>query len=211
MFHSILDLLLKISFWANFYSSYYIILSYLVKNSIQRNMNRRGEKRVGAWREKSLSFTKTEKEKWISNIGEQIIVIYIWKIDEKGHVYLENQASSTLNLRRWFRLCAISHLYWCSNSKVFVDVWLSPEKSIGEFSINKWVLWYGLRSEITISACNYFKVCLEYSGYASHFLFQARLVTCKSAKKWYLIRMCISCLCPFNSLLLETHKILSWK
>ena len=46
-FHSILDLLLKISFWANFYSSYYIILSYLVKNTIQRNMNRRGEKRVG--------------------------------------------------------------------------------------------------------------------------------------------------------------------
>ena len=27
------------------------VLSYLVKNSIQRNINRRGEKRIGAWRE----------------------------------------------------------------------------------------------------------------------------------------------------------------
>ena len=63
VFHSILDLLLKISFWANFYSSYYIILSYLVKNSIQRNVNRRGEKRVGAGREKSPSFTKITRAK----------------------------------------------------------------------------------------------------------------------------------------------------
>ena len=38
MFHSILDFLQKISFWANFYSSC---------NSIQRNMNRRGEPRKG--------------------------------------------------------------------------------------------------------------------------------------------------------------------
>ena len=37
-----------------------------------------------------------------------------------------------------------------------------------------------------------FKVCFEYSGYASHFLFHARLVTCKSAKKWYLMCMYIS-------------------
>ena len=44
-----------------------------------------------------------------------------------------------------------------------------------------------------------YNVCLEYSGYASHFLFHARLVTYKSAKKWNLMRMCISRLCPFNS------------
>ena len=62
VFHSIIDLLQKTSFWANFNSSYDIILSYLVKNSIQRNMNRRGEKRVGARRKKSLSFTKITKE-----------------------------------------------------------------------------------------------------------------------------------------------------
>ena len=56
--------------------------------------------------------------------------------------------------------------------------------------------------KITISyihrLCGYPVVCLEYSGYASHFLFHARLVTCKSAKKWYLMRICISWLCPFK-------------
>ena len=61
-FHSILDLLQKTSFEANFNPFYDIVLSYLVKNSIQRNMNRRGEKRVGAGREKSPSFTKITKE-----------------------------------------------------------------------------------------------------------------------------------------------------
>ena len=34
----------------------------------------------------------------ISNSGEQIIVTYIWKMDEKGYIYLENQALSTVNL-----------------------------------------------------------------------------------------------------------------
>ena len=55
-FHWIFDLLLKISFWANFFSSYYTVFSYLVENSIQRNMNRRGEKRVGDGRDKSPWF-----------------------------------------------------------------------------------------------------------------------------------------------------------
>ena len=126
VFHSILDLLLETPSCASFYSSCYIILSYLVKNSIQRKMNRRGEKHIGAGREKSPSFTKiTRENKWIKNNGEQIIVIkfiYIWTINQKVYTYLENQASSTLKLRQWFRLCLISHLYWWSNSAVFVDV-----------------------------------------------------------------------------------------
>ena len=50
------------SSWANFNSSNDIILSYLVENSYQRNMKKRGEKRVGAGREKSPSFTKITKE-----------------------------------------------------------------------------------------------------------------------------------------------------
>ena len=62
VFHSILGILLKTSFWANFNLPYDIILSYLVKTSIQKNMNTGGEKRVGAGREKSLSFTKITKE-----------------------------------------------------------------------------------------------------------------------------------------------------
>ena len=102
VFHSILDLLLKTSFWANFYLSYYIILSYLVKNSIQRNMNRRGEKCVSAGREKLHSFTKITREmnkkRWANN---HICFEYRW---EKGYMYLENQAFSTLNLRQWYRL-----------------------------------------------------------------------------------------------------------
>ena len=54
-------------------------------------------------------------------------------MDGKGHAYFENQAFTTVNLS--FILRAISHLYWCSNSEVLVDVWLSLEKFIGEFSI----------------------------------------------------------------------------
>ena len=95
VFHSILGILLKTSFWANFNSSYDIILSYLVKNSIQKNMNRRGEKRVGAGREKSLSFTKITKE----------INQWHWKGNNR-YIYLEN---------RWKRL----HLFGKSS---FLDL-----------------------------------------------------------------------------------------
>ena len=38
-----------------------LFLSYLVKNGIQRNKRRRGEKRVGAEWEKSPSFAKNNK------------------------------------------------------------------------------------------------------------------------------------------------------
>ena len=62
VFYSIVDLLLKTSFWANFYSSYYIILLCLVKNSIQRNMNRRAERHVGPGEKKSPPFTKRTRE-----------------------------------------------------------------------------------------------------------------------------------------------------
>ena len=55
------------SFWANFNSSNDIILSYLVENSNQRNVKGRGEKRVGAGREKSPSFTKITKDLNIIN------------------------------------------------------------------------------------------------------------------------------------------------
>ena len=101
-FHSILNLLQKTSSWANCNSSYDVILSYLAKNSIQRNMNRRREKRVGSGRGKSLSFTKITSEINQFNIGEQIIVICIWKIDGKGYICLENQVFSALNHRHRF-------------------------------------------------------------------------------------------------------------
>ena len=57
-----LNILLKTSFWANFNLPYdIIILSYLVKNSIKEH-EQKSEKRLGAGREKSLSFTKITKE-----------------------------------------------------------------------------------------------------------------------------------------------------
>ena len=65
VFHSILDLLLKTSLSANCYSFFDIILSYLPKNSIQRNMKRRGEKHLGTGRKKSPSITKITRE-WIT-------------------------------------------------------------------------------------------------------------------------------------------------
>ena len=119
--------------------------------------------------------------------------MYIWKNDGKGFIYLENQAFSAVNR-------AISHLYWCSNSELFVDVWLSLEKSIGEFSMvyKKWVLWCGLGPIITIAACNKFNSTRFVQSIPDTLLFHAHLVTCKSAKKWYLMHMCMSWLCPFN-------------
>ena len=84
MFHLILGLLQKTSFWANSNSSCNILLSYLVKNSIQRNMNRRGEKRVGARRQaQEIAFIYQNN----NNIGKQCTfgklmekVSYVWKI-----------------------------------------------------------------------------------------------------------------------------------
>ena len=66
--------------------------------------------------------------------------------------------------------------------------------------------WY-IKNECSDMACfgsslfQLHNVCLGYSGCASHFLFYARLVTFKSAKKWYLMRMSISWVCPFKRLL----------
>ena len=130
-------------------------------------------------------------------------------MDGKAYTYLKNQAFLTLNLSQSFRLLAISHLYWCSHSEVFVDVWLSLEKSIGEFSMvyKKWVLWCGLGPIITILARNYnivvqlFKVCLEDSGYA----FVSRASCDKSAKKWYLCA-CTSADCVLLILCLKKFR-----
>ena len=122
VFHSILDLLLKISFWVNVYSSYDIILSYLVKSSIKRNVNRRGEKRAGAGREKSPKITREMNQKhWWA-----ITVIYMylengWK---RLHIFGNSSLLNREPVVQSLRLRAISHLYWCSNSEVFVDVWL---------------------------------------------------------------------------------------
>ena len=137
------------------------------------------------------------------HIGEQIIVIYIFRKSMEKVTYLENQAFSTVNLRQWFRLHAISLLYWCLNLDVFVDVWLSLKKFMGKFSIlmvyKQWVLWYGVGPIKTILACNYFNSSRFVWSIPDTLLFHTHLVTCKSAKEWYLMRMYISCLCPVKN------------
>ena len=59
-------------------------------------MKKRGEKRVGAGREKSPLFNKITKEMKQANNR----YMCIWKIDGKGYICLENQAFTTFNLRQ---------------------------------------------------------------------------------------------------------------
>ena len=135
------------------------------------------------------------------NIGQQIIVIYTWKIDGKGYIYLENQAFLNLNLRHWL----ISHLYWCSSRKylsMFGFPLTNPSVNSQWYNVYKnmsaliWLRVVNHNFGLQLVQLN--KVCLEYSGYTSHSLFHVHLVTSKSTKKWYLMCMCISRLCSFN-------------
>ena len=90
VFHSMLDLLQKNYFLANFNSS--IISLQNPKEHEQKRWESR-RRRAG-----EIAFVyQNNKEKWIDNIGGQIIVICIWKIGGKGYICLENQAFSTLN------------------------------------------------------------------------------------------------------------------
>ena len=90
--------------------------------------------------------------------------------------------------------------------------WKNPSVN-SQWYIKQCVLWYGLGSIIMISACNYFSWTLQ--GLFWVFLgirfslsgSLACLVTCKSAKKWYLMSMCFSWLCPFNRLLISRSNL----
>ena len=67
------------------------------------------------------------QEKWISNIDEQIFLIYIsgkWMKKVRYIWKIKRSRPWTFNTGQSLRLRAISHLYWSSNSEVFVDVWL---------------------------------------------------------------------------------------
>ena len=119
-------------------------------------------------------------------------VTYVWKIKLSRPWTFNNDSC---------RLRVISHLYWWSNSEVFVDVWLFLDKSIKKKipKEKKCVHWCGLGSIIMIWAFNSTRFVLSIPDTLLTFCFtHACLVTCKSAKKWYLMRMCISWLCPFK-------------
>ena len=51
-------------------------------------MNRSGQKRVGARQEKLPLFTKITREMNQLKIDEQIIAIYIWKINGGSYIFL---------------------------------------------------------------------------------------------------------------------------
>ena len=102
---------------------------------------------VGAGRVKSPSFSKIIKEMNQQHWRTNNRFIYVWKIKLSRPWTFDNDSC---------RLCIIFHLYWWSNSEVFVDVWHSWTKPSvnSQWYIEKWVLWCGLASIITITACN---------------------------------------------------------
>ena len=110
--------------------NYFIIF---VKN-IQRNMNKWGEKGVGAGQKKSPSFTKRTREINQRHGRANNCYIYIYMKNRWKRLHIFGK-SSFLDLEPLTMIRVTSHLYWCLNLEVFVDVWLSQDKSIVEFSI----------------------------------------------------------------------------
>ena len=113
-------------FWANFNSSYNIILSYLVKNSIQRNKNR-WETRRGRAGEIAFVYQNNKRNESITLASKLYVfgksmekVTYVWKIKLSRPWTFNNDSC---------RLRIISHLYWWSNSEVFVEDWLFLDNS----------------------------------------------------------------------------------
>ena len=79
----------------------------------------------GTWIEEVRKYQK----KWINNIGEQIILIFINLENRWKRLHMLGK-SSFLDLERSTMIHA-DHLCRWSNSEVFFDVWLSLEKSMG--------------------------------------------------------------------------------
>ena len=101
-------------------------------------------------------------------------VTYIWKIKlsqpwtfDNDSDLMQLRTSTDVQIRKY--------------SSMFGFPWKNPSVNSQSWHIKRWVLWYGLGSIIKISACNWFKVCFEYSRYASHFLFDALLFDALSA------------------------------
>ena len=96
-------------------------------------------------------------------------------------------------------------------SSMFGFPWTKPSVN-SQWYIEKRVLWYGLGSIITISV--WASSTLQGLFWVFRILFplsvsRACLVTWKSAKKWYLMRMCIRWMCPYRKVPIEAipHKL----
>ena len=75
---------------------------------------------------RNVSITLASKESLYILEKSMVKVTYVWKIKLSRPWTFDNDSC---------RLCVISHLCRWSNSELFVDVWLSLNKSIGEFSM----------------------------------------------------------------------------
>ena len=158
VFHSMTWFFNENLFLSKLHSSYYIILSYLVKNSIQSNMNRRSEKRIGAVREKLSSFTKITREmnQWhwcannrytyLGNRWKRLHNYIIWKI-ELSQPWTFDDDSDCLQFLT--STDVRGRKYW----SMFGFPWKNPSENSQRY-IKKWVLWYGLEPTIMISTCN---------------------------------------------------------
>ena len=95
-------------------------------------MKRRGGKRVGVWQEKLPALTKRTREmNQLTFQSKSWLYMYIFgKSVEEGYIYLENQPFLTFDNDSDF----VSFLTCndSSNLEVFVNVWLSLDKFIGE-------------------------------------------------------------------------------
>ena len=106
-------------------------------------------------------------------------VTYIWKIELSWRWTFDDDSDFVSFLT----------LADSSNQDVFVDVWLSLDKSIGELSMvyKKWVLWYGLGSIITIltSTCNLFNstTLLPHAYILGSIIYSNRTVTNTKVRK----------------------------
>ena len=98
-------------------------------------MKRRGGKRVGAWQEKSPALTKITREmNQLTFLSKSWLYIF-GKSVEKGYIYLSK--SSFLDLEPLTIIQTLFHFspLMILRTEVFVNVWLSLDKFIGEFQI----------------------------------------------------------------------------
>ena len=157
MFHSILNLLQETYFWANFNSFFDIILYWLktVSNETWIEEVRNVQSLGGRNR---LRLPKYQK-KWIKNIGEQIIVIFINLENRWKRLHMLGKPSFLdLEPSTMIHADSVSFLKSADDrirkySSMFGFPWKNPSVN-SQWYIKQCLLWYGLVSKITISACN---------------------------------------------------------
>ena len=140
-------------------------------------MNRRGEKRVGARREKSPSFSKITKEMNQKHSRANNRYMYLENRWKRLHMFGK---SSFLDLEPSTMIHADSVSFLTSTddriqkySSMFGFSWTNPSVNSQWYIKNACFNLMWLRVYNHDLGFQLYKVCFEYSGYASHFLFHA--------------------------------------